>query len=126
MNNFKEHFKKYNQWYSFGFFLILTLIIVLLFLKVESLDNDVDKYVNTPSFDHQLTKDEFLKKQAKEQNVAPLNVVAPDGTMPGQVPGMPAPDGTQPANALPNGAVMPQGTEMPTPPLPPAPTGVNQ
>ena len=84
MCNIKEHFKKHNQWYSFGFLLILTLAVVYLFIKVDALDYDVDRQVNEPYFNHNLTLQKYEKKQAMEieekaKKGEPLVVVGTEG-----------------------------------------------
>jgi len=79
-----EHFKKYNQWYSMGLLLIITLLLVLLFLKIEALEIDVDKQVNQPGIDHQLTVEQLKKKQATE--TAPTGETLPLAVPPAENP----------------------------------------
>jgi len=47
-----------------GLLLIITLLVALLFIKIEALEIDVDKHVNEPYIHHELTIEQFKKKQA--------------------------------------------------------------
>ena len=43
MPSFKSHFNKYNKVYSFALLILITIMVSLLFLKVEDLDLAVHK-----------------------------------------------------------------------------------
>lgn len=107
---FNEHFKKYNQMYSFGFLLIITLLVAFLFLRIDALETDIDKFVNEPSVNHQLTKD-MIEREAKtatiKTEVTVSNEVAP-----------PEPPHAQPGVVVPGGFA-PAGMTPPTGNLPP-------
>ena len=70
MNNFIKHFNKYSKWYSFGLLIIVTILVALLFIKVEQLDIFVSEQMNTPTSQHALTVQELEKKKAEETEKA--------------------------------------------------------
>ncbi len=77
----KEHFDKYGKIYSFGLLLIVTVLVALLFLKVEALDLEVSKVQNTAS----QVKTEELKKLEPQPEPVVEEVVIEDnkeGTLP--------------------------------------------
>lgn len=63
---FVKHFNKYNMWYSFGLLLIVTILVALLFLRIEQLDTFVSEQLNTPTVQHAKTVQDLEKKKEAE------------------------------------------------------------
>jgi len=67
--SFVNHFNKYNKWYSFILLLVVTLLVALLFIRVEQLDIEVSKQLNTPVIDkvqHSKTVKMMEKKKMED------------------------------------------------------------
>jgi len=107
-----EHFKKYNQMYSFGFLLIITLLVAFLFLRIDALETDVDRMVNEPFVNHQLTKEQIKRRSDTATVKTEVNVSGE--ILPGQeVPGTTLPGEVAPSGTDPNGVVVPDGAPLP-------------
>ena len=81
---FVNHFDKYNKWYSFGLLLIVTILVALLFLRVEQLDLEVSKQLNTPVIDkvqHSKTVKEFEKKKMEAEKAESETADDTEGTV---------------------------------------------
>ena len=81
--------------YSFGLLLVITLLVAFLFLRIDALETDVDRMVNEPNVNHQLTLDKIKKEPdtatiKTEVTVSPE--IAPDQDLPGStLPGIVVP-----------------------------------
>ena len=75
----KEHFDKYNKFYSFGLLLIITALVALLFLKVEALDLEMAQQNSASQ-----VKTEELRKLNQSEPVVEDVVIeeGEEGTLP--------------------------------------------
>ena len=64
--NFVNHFNKYNQWYSFGLLLVITLLVVFLFLKVEELDLEIAKQTGESNAPNAVLMQKIREQKANE------------------------------------------------------------
>ena len=105
--NFVEHFKKYNQIYSFGLLLIITLLVAFLYLRIDALEIDIDRQVNEPNINHQLTL-EKLKSQPDSATIKTEVTVSDQFVPEQQIPDTTLSDELGPTGDQPSGVVVPE------------------